>query len=115
MPVYVPTALLALGQGLLLPTLPAYARSFNVSFGLASIAIAAAAIGTLLADLPAGLVLGRLGLKPTMLMGAGLAAIATAAAGAAQAFPELVAARLIEGVGWSMWGLSRHAFITEAS
>jgi MFS family permease len=114
LPVYVPTALLALGQGLLLPTLPAYARSFNVSFGLASIAIAAAAIGTLLADLPAGLVLGRLGLKPTMLLGAGLAAVATAAAGSAHAFPELVAARLVEGVGWSMWGLSRHAFITEA-
>jgi MFS family permease len=114
LPVYVPTALLALGQGLLLPTLPAYARSFNVSFGLASIAIAAAAIGTLLADLPAGLVLGRLGLKPTMLLGAGLAAIATAAAGSAQIFPELIAARLVEGVGWSMWGLSRHAFITES-
>ncbi|RIK38385.1 MAG: hypothetical protein DCC58_16710, partial [Chloroflexi bacterium] len=50
MPVYVPTALLAFGQGLLLPTLPAYARSFDVSFGLAALALAAAGIGTLVAD-----------------------------------------------------------------
>ena len=114
LPVYVPTAMLAFGQGLLLPTLPAYARSFHVSFALASLAIAAAAIGTLLADLPAGLVLGRLGLRPTMLLGAGLAAVATAAAGSAHVFPELIAYRLVEGVGWSMWGLSRHAFITES-
>ena len=114
LPVYVPTALLALGQGLLLPTLPAYARSFHVSFGVASLAIAAAAVGTLLADLPAGLVMGRLGLKPTMLLGAGMAALATALAGSAHTFVELVAYRLIEGVGWSMWGLSRHAFITES-
>ena len=31
LPVYVPTALLALGQGLLLPTLPAYAPSGTIT------------------------------------------------------------------------------------
>jgi MFS family permease len=114
MPVYVPTALLAFGQGLLLPTLPAYARSFDVSFGWASVVLAAAGIGTLLADVPAGMLLGRLGLKPTMLLGAGLTAAATFAVGLAHVFPELIAYRLLAGVGTAMWGLSRHAFITEA-
>ena len=114
LPVYVPTALLAFGQGMLLPTLPAFARSFDVSFGLASLALAAAGIGTLLADVPAGLVLGRLGLKPTMLLGVGLAALATFSAGLAPAFAALVALRMLAGVGTAMWGLSRHAFITES-
>lgn len=113
LPVYVPTALLAFGQGLLLPTLPAYARSFDVSFALASLALAAAGIGTLLADVPAGLVLGRLGLRATMLIGAGLTTVATIAAGFAQFFPELLAYRLLAGVGMALWGLSRHAYITE--
>jgi MFS family permease len=113
LPVYVPTALLAFGQGLLLPILPAYARSFGVSFGLASLAIAAAGIGTLLADVPAGMLLGRLGLRPTMLIGAGLTTAATVAAGLAQSFPELLAYRLLAGVGMALWGLSRHAYITE--
>jgi MFS family permease len=114
LPVYVPTALLAFGQGLLLPTLPAYARSFDVSFAWASVVLAAAGIGTLLADVPAGILLGRLGLKPTMLIGAALTALATIAIGFAHVFPELIAYRLVAGVGTAMWGLSRHAFITEA-
>ena len=38
---------------------------------------APAGIGTMLADVPAGLILGRLGLKPTMVIGASLVAGAT--------------------------------------
>ena len=68
MPVYVPTALLGFAEGLLLPTLPAFALSFDVSFAVASLVLAAAGIGTLIADLPAGMLLGRVGLKPTMLL-----------------------------------------------
>lgn len=114
LPVYVPTALLSLAQGLLLPTLPLYALDFGVSYFIASLVLAAAGVGTLLTDVPAGMLLGRLGLKPTMLIGAGLVAAATFALGIAQFVPELIIYRLIAGVGTAMWGLSRHAFITES-
>lgn len=114
LPVYVPTALLSLAQGLLLPTLPLFALDFDVSYAIASLVIAAAGIGTLVADIPAGMLLGRLGLKPTMLIGASLVAVATFALGIAQFVPELIFYRLIAGVGTAMWGLSRHAFITES-
>lgn len=114
LPVYVPTALLALSEGLLLPTLPAYALRLSDSIGVASIVLAAAAIGTLMADVPAGILLGRLGLKPTMILGAGMVAGATFLAGLAAFIPLLIGLRLIAGVGTAMWGLSRHAFITES-
>lgn len=114
LPVYVPTAMLSLGEGLLLPILPIYALTFDVSFGEASLVIAAAGLGTMLADVPAGLVLGRLGLKPTMILGAALTAISMFALAFASVFPELIIYRLIGGVGTAMWGLSRHAFITES-
>lgn len=114
LPVYLPTVLLSLGEGLLLPVLPVYALTFDVSFGMAALVIAAAGIGTMLADVPAGLVLGRLGLKPTMLIGAGLTVISMFALAFATLFPELIIYRLIGGVGTAMWGLSRHAFITES-
>jgi MFS family permease len=110
----VPTALLAFGQGLLLPTLPVYALEFGVTFAVASLVIAAAGIGTLIADVPAGILLGRLGLKPTMILGAGMTAAATFALGIAHFVPELIVYRLIAGIGTAMWGLSRHAFITES-
>lgn len=114
LPVYVPTILLALGQGLLVPTLPFFALEFNVSFAAASLVLAAAGIGTMIADVPAGMLLGRLGLKPTMLLGAGMVVVSTLALAFASYYPELIAYRLIAGVGTAMWGLSRHAFITES-
>ena len=112
--VYIPTVLLSLAEGLLLPILPFYALTFDVSYGMAALVIAAAGIGTMTADVPAGLVLGRLGLKPTMVIGAGLVAVATLALAFAQFFPELIFYRFVAGIGTAMWGLSRHAFITES-
>lgn len=38
---YVPTAILALGNGIIAPALPVYAKSFGVKFGVASIIITA--------------------------------------------------------------------------
>lgn len=114
LPVYVPTLLLSLAQGLLLPVLPFYARSFEISFGMAAIVLAAAGIGTMLADVPAGMTIGRLGLKPTMLIGATLVVVSTFALAFASGFPVLVALRFIAGVGTAMWSLSRHAFIAES-
>src|SRR4051794_24923953 len=88
MPVYVPTALLSFGQGILLPTLPLFALDFDVSFGVAGLVVAAASIGTLIADVPAGIVLSRVGLKRTMLIGVALVALATLALGIAHSIPE---------------------------
>jgi MFS family permease len=112
--VYVPAALLAFGQGLLVATLPLYAATFDVSYGWISLAVAAAAIGTLATDVPAGALLGRIGLRRALLVGAGLVAVSTLALGLTQTFPELVVYRVVAGVGTAMWGLSRHAFIAEA-
>src|SRR5688500_17185127 len=75
--VYVPTAHLSLAEGILLPALPLYALEFDVSYAMASLVIAAAGIGTLIADVPAGMLLGRLGLKPTMLLGAAMVIFGT--------------------------------------
>ena len=112
--VYVPTALLSLAEGILLPTLPVYALEFGVSFAVASLVIAAAGIGTLVADVPAGMLLGRLGLKPTMLLGAAMVIFGTFMIGLAPNVEAMIGFRLISGVGTALWGLSRHAFITES-
>lgn len=112
--VYVPTALLSLAEGILLPTLPLYALEFGVSFAVASLVIAAAGIGTLIADVPAGMLLGRLGLKPTMLLGAAMVVFGTFMIGLAPNIETIIVFRFISGTGTALWGLSRHAFITES-
>ncbi|MGN6561487.1 MAG: MFS transporter [Thermomicrobiales bacterium] len=115
MPVYVPTALLAFGQGMLVPTLPFYAKDLGASGSLIGLIVAAAGLGTLATDLPAGIVIGRLGRRPAMLMGAGLVAISTIIAGLWANVPGLILLRLLAGAGTALWALSRHAYITDVT
>ena len=114
MPVYVPTLLLAFGQGLMIPILPIYAKQFGGSYALAGLIVAAAWIGTTVSDLPTGMMLPRMGFRRSMVVGAGLFALATIALGLARVTPELIAFRFVAGVGTALWGLSRHAYIAQA-
>jgi MFS family permease len=113
--VYLPTALLAMGQGLLLATLPFYATELGASLTMVSVIVSAAAIGTLVTDVPAGAVLHRIGLRRAMLIGSGLVVIGTLTLSLTLSAPLVVALRLFAGIGTAMWGLSRHAFITQNS
>lgn len=111
MPVYVPTAFLSFGQGLLIPVLPLYAKQAGGSFGLAGIIVSAASIGTMLCDLPSGLLLPKFGFRWSMIGGAALFAIATTMLGLVNLTPEMILLQFVGGVGTAFWGLSRHAYI----
>ena len=108
-----PTLLLAFAEGLLIAILPLYAASFGVGYGLVGLASSAAAIGTLLTDVPAGAVLGRVGLRPTMILGSGLVALSTLGLVWSEQFPGLVLLRFLAGIGAALWALSRHSYIAE--
>ncbi|MBX6342405.1 MAG: MFS transporter, partial [Thermomicrobiaceae bacterium] len=112
--VYLPTALLAFGQGVMVPVLPLYAKEFGGSYSLAGSVVAAAWLGTMLADLPTGMLLPRVGLRRAMVAGAGLFALATVGLGLVHAVLALLALRVVAGVGTAFWGLSRHAYIAQA-
>lgn len=114
MPVYVPTLLLAFGQGLMIPVLPIYAKEFGGSFGLAGLVVSAAWIGTMLSDLPTGMLLARLGFRRAMILGCALFSGGTIALGLSQLVPEMIVFRFIAGIGTAFWGLSRHAYIAQA-
>ena len=113
LPVYVPTLLLSIGQGVLIPTLPLYAKSFGVSNTLVSLAVAAAGLGTLLADVPSGAMLERYGRKPVMVMGTISLTVATLLLALLPFFPLLVALRLLVGVSTAMWNISRMAYLAD--
>ncbi|MGH2617395.1 MAG: MFS transporter, partial [Thermomicrobiales bacterium] len=112
--VYVPTMLLAFAQGLLIAILPLYAAGFGVGYGLVGLATSATAIGTLVTDVPAGAVLGRIGMRPAMIAGTSLITVSTLALVWSDQFPSLVALRFVAGIGTALWALSRHAYIAEA-
>jgi MFS family permease len=114
MPVYAPAALLAFGQGMLLTILPLYAASIGTSYGIAGLIVAAAALGTLITDVPAGAVLTRIGLRRAMMVGTLLVSISTMALALSDPIWLIISLRAIAGVGTALWGLSRHAFIAAA-
>src|SRR6185437_4371711 len=99
LPVYAPTALLALGQGLTVYTLPLYAKSLGGDLVVVGLAVAAAGIGTFLADLPAGMLLSRLGRNRLMLLGTGSAGLTALLIGLVHLMPALIVFRLGAGVG----------------
>jgi MFS family permease len=113
--VYIPTLLLAFANGLLVPVLPLFAASLTESYALVGLALAAEALGTLLADLPAGRWLGRLGHRRTMMLGIAAVALSVALLALVGAVLPLLLARLAAGMGGALWNVSRHAYIAGAT
>jgi len=113
LPFYLPALIMAFSMGLLVPVLPLYARGFGVSYGLIGLVLAGGSLGMLLGDVPAGMLVRRLGQKGVMLLGLGCIALSTAALFWAGSILQAVACRLITGVGWSLYAVSRHAYIAD--
>ena len=113
--VYAPTFLLAIGQGVLIPVLPIFAKdelfATDVMIGLA---VGAKYIGTLMFDVPAGILVSRFGMWRTMLVGILLFAAAAVAAANSPNFTILFLARFAAGASFAFWMISRHAFIAGA-
>lgn len=112
--VYLPTFFLAFVQGVVLPTMPLYAKQFDASLSLVSIAVAALAFGTMLGDLPAGALMERFGRRPLMLAGTVMVAASYVGLAAAHVYPELIVYRLVGGAGTACCSISRIAFMTDA-
>ncbi len=113
--VYAPSFLLAFGAAVLLPVLPIFAKDeLGAGIAMIGIAVAAREIGTMIFDVPAGLLVARLGTKRTMLLGVGV--FSASAVGAAISFDLsfLLVMRVAAGLGMALWTISRHAYIAQA-
>ncbi len=112
--VYAPALVLSVCRGLLLPVLPLFARSFEVSYSLVGVVLAADGIGTLLGDVPAGVVVRRVGEKRTMLLGVGCVLSGIFGLLVAADLWQVSACRLVSGIGTALWNISRHTYLAEA-
>ncbi len=111
--VYFPSLLLSFASGLLIPTLPLYVRSMGASFEVVSVVVAMAGLGTLLADVPSGLLMGMLGRRPSMILGAATLVVTALGLGLTSVIPGLIFFRLLSGMGSALWSISRHTFLAE--
>ncbi len=109
---YLPAMVLALGTGIALPAIPVLAKSFDVSFGLASWVLTSFLIGGLAGSLPTGWLLDRVGRRPVMIAGPLLTAGIALLVMTAQSFPQLLIYRFADGWAAQMWLLARLARIS---
>lgn len=113
--VYLPTLILSICTGLLLPVLPVYVSTFEVGLGLVGLVLAGEAIGMLVMDIPAGRLLVQLDRKWLMIAGLVLLASSVLALGWTQTIWQVLFCRLVAGGGAAIWNISRHAYITEVT
>jgi len=113
--VYLPTILFGIGQGAVIPIIPLFARELGASLAVASLVVAARGIGQLVFDMPAGVLVARLGDKWAMVLGTGM--VAAVAIGAAFSPSPVVLAVLVFVMGgaWSFWQLARLDYVAEMS
>lgn len=113
--IYLPSVIFAFCDGMLIPTLPLFAASFDVSLWVVGVALAGEAMGMLIADAPVGWLLRRVPQKSAMLIGGGLTTLAVLATAAAPNLAVIVVLRVLAGVGLALFGLARHAYLAQAT
>ena len=112
---YFPAFILALGYSIATPAIPIFAKSFDTSFAIASLVIVAHALGGLIAAVPTGFLVDRLGRRPMLFAGPILMAASSGLTALAGTFPELLVYRFLGGAAMEMWRQARLAMIADVS
>ena len=111
---YGPTMLSSIGTGAIMPVLALTALDLGASVGTAAVVVALLGVGMLAGDLPAGALAARIGERRALLVASVAEAVAMVAAGLAPSVVTLAIAVLGLGLAGSVFGLARHAYLTEA-
>ena len=109
---YLPALMVTAGQGLLVPILPLYAADFEIGYVLIGLVLAGEGLGTLIADVPTGMLQRRFGNKQVMMMGLLVKALSILALFFAGTIWTVLILRLAAGFGRSMYTVSAHVYVT---
>ncbi len=113
--VYLPTLLFSIGEGAVLPIIPLFARGRGASVAAAAFVVAMRGLGTMLFDLPSGVVVSRFGDKGAMVAGTALVAVVAIGASLTRSILVLAILILVMGGGWAFWQVARLAYVTEVT
>lgn len=111
-PVYLPAALYSIGAGAIVPIVAVAAHQLGAGLWVAGLIAGLPTVGTLLADIPAGALVSRLGERLSMILAASLTLISAIAVVATGELVVLAVASLLQGVSSATFELSRHALLT---
>jgi DHA1 family tetracycline resistance protein-like MFS transporter len=107
--------LIAIGYGLVAPTLPVFVRSFDVGITAASLVISMFALSRLLFAPVSGRIVGRFGELPAFSSGLLVVALSTGACAFAAEYWHLLALRALAGIGSTMFTVSALSLLIRLS
>ncbi|GAB4573170.1 MAG: MFS transporter [Anaerolineae bacterium] len=111
---YIPAVIFSTAMGVMGPVLPLYAADFGVPYGVVGLVVAAETLGTLLGDVPAGMLMPRLGKKRLMILGLGLYGTMITGLYFVRSIWAVAVLLALGGAGWAFFGVSRHAYVADS-
>src|SRR5437763_211749 len=105
--VYIPSLLISVGQGMVIPTIPKLAEAFHVSPGIAAQIVTAQSLGRAVFLIPAGFMVDQLGVKRALVLGPALIGAGALLTGMSPNFALLLLAQFVTGAGTTLWQLGR--------
>jgi len=111
---YGPTLVISIGHGAVMPVTALRARELGADVATAALVVAMLGLGMLVASLPAGAVVARVGERTALLVAGMLDAVAMAGGALTGSVVGLAAAVAVSGSAYTMFLLSRQGFIIDA-
>ena len=105
--IYLPSLIMALGIGMIVPAIPLLGKTFGVSLGFAAQVVTAQVAGRALSLIPAGIVIDLIGVRLAMIIGAAIAAATAISTAFAPDFWIILVSQFFWGVGLNLWRLGR--------
>ena len=99
---------------MVVPLIPLFAKELGSGVALAGLVVAARGLGSMVGDVPSGLVTTRFGGRKTMAAGALLTGASALAMGVSTGVALLAAFTLMNGVAFALWHVSRLTYLTGA-
>ncbi len=110
---YLPTFLFAIGQGAAFPMLALLALDMGLSVPMAGALVALRSVGQLVFDIPAGMLVSRLGEYRAMIIGTGVLAVVAVGIGTRPPVPVLIVLVIMMGGAWAVWMLARITYVAD--
>ncbi len=109
--VYAPAFLISAGVGAVIPATPLLAGELGGGLAVAGLAVAMRSGGTMAMDVPAGLLVARLGDRRLMILGAALTGLLALAASATDRLPAWLALVFASGAALGLFSMTRMHFM----
>ena len=113
LPIYLPSALMAIAQMAFLMVLPLYMLELGTGLAVTALVFAMRSLGSVAVNVPASLAIARHGHRASMAVANGMMGLSALLITVASSSWVIAAATLVFGAGMGSWLLARLAYVTE--